>query len=69
MLPYMLAYMVPYEGVQIKFKLDFTLGNGAEWKSVIFAGAFAVEAINALPEQSAEWLEACRMPDSSDHSH
>ena len=22
--------MVPYEGVQIKFKLDFPLGNGAE---------------------------------------
>ena len=31
MLAYMLAYMVPYEGVQIKFKLDFPLGNGAEF--------------------------------------
>ena len=30
MLAYMLAYMVPYEGVQIKLKLYFPLGNGAE---------------------------------------
>jgi hypothetical protein len=38
MLAYMLAYMVPYEGVQIKFKLYFPLGNGAEGGSSRYGG-------------------------------
>ena len=33
MVAFMLAYMVPYEGVQIKFKLYVPLGNGAERRS------------------------------------
>lgn len=40
---------------------DFTVYRRSMlWKSMIFLFAFATEVVNALPEQSADWLEACR---------
>ena len=48
----MLAYMVPYEGVQIKFKLYFPLGSGAEH--------FAATDYNDIID-----VEACGLPKRS----